>query len=89
MLKLPDFGLGAAVDRSTTSRKGKSSRSFLNRSTWHESKSRRVLEAGGNGRLYQMDEERLLERITVNPQIFGGKPIIRDEDWRSNTCSGC
>jgi uncharacterized protein (DUF433 family) len=36
-----------------------------------------------------MDEERLLERITVNPQIFGGKPIIRDEDWRSNTCSGC
>jgi uncharacterized protein (DUF433 family) len=24
-----------------------------------------------------MDEKRLLERITVNPQIFGGKPIIR------------
>ena len=24
-----------------------------------------------------MDEERLLERITVNPEIFGGKPIIR------------
>lgn len=24
-----------------------------------------------------MDEDRLLERITVNPQIFGGKPIIR------------
>ena len=24
-----------------------------------------------------MDETRLLERITVNPQIFGGKPIIR------------
>lgn len=24
-----------------------------------------------------MDEERLLERITVNPTIFGGKPIIR------------
>ncbi|NLF71780.1 MAG: DUF433 domain-containing protein [Candidatus Anammoximicrobium sp.] len=23
------------------------------------------------------DEERLLERITVNPEIFGGKPIIR------------
>jgi uncharacterized protein (DUF433 family) len=23
-----------------------------------------------------MDERRLLERITVNPQIFGGKPII-------------
>ena len=25
-----------------------------------------------------MDEQKLLERITVNPQIFGGKPIIRD-----------
>ena len=24
-----------------------------------------------------MDERRLLERITVDPQIFGGKPIIR------------
>ena len=24
-----------------------------------------------------MDEYQLLERITVNPQIFGGKPIIR------------
>ena len=24
-----------------------------------------------------MEEERLLERITVNPKIFGGKPIIR------------
>ena len=24
-----------------------------------------------------MDEKRLLERITFNPQIFGGKPIIR------------
>jgi uncharacterized protein (DUF433 family) len=24
-----------------------------------------------------MSEEKLLERITVNPQIFGGKPIIR------------
>ncbi len=24
-----------------------------------------------------MDETRLLERITINPQIFGGKPIIR------------
>ena len=23
-----------------------------------------------------MDEERLLERITVNPQIFAGKPTI-------------
>ncbi len=25
-----------------------------------------------------MDEQELLERITVNPKIFGGKPIIRD-----------
>jgi uncharacterized protein (DUF433 family) len=24
-----------------------------------------------------MDETQLLERITINPQIFGGKPIIR------------
>jgi len=24
-----------------------------------------------------MNEEQLLERITINPQIFGGKPIIR------------
>lgn len=24
-----------------------------------------------------MDEERLLERITANPKIFSGKPIIR------------
>jgi len=24
-----------------------------------------------------MDEEKILERITVNPRIFGGKPIIR------------
>lgn len=24
-----------------------------------------------------MDEQALLERITVNPMIFGGKPIIR------------
>jgi uncharacterized protein (DUF433 family) len=24
-----------------------------------------------------MDEEKLLKRITVNPKIFGGKPIIR------------
>jgi uncharacterized protein (DUF433 family) len=24
-----------------------------------------------------MDEQALLRRITVNPQIFGGKPIIR------------
>jgi uncharacterized protein (DUF433 family) len=24
-----------------------------------------------------MDEQALIERITVNPKIFGGKPIIR------------
>jgi uncharacterized protein (DUF433 family) len=24
-----------------------------------------------------MDEQKLLERITFNPEIFGGKPIIR------------
>ncbi len=24
-----------------------------------------------------MDDQKLLERITVNPRIFGGKPIIR------------
>ena len=24
-----------------------------------------------------MDEARLLERITVDPKIFGGKPIVR------------
>ena len=24
-----------------------------------------------------MDEQKLLERITVNPAIFGGKPVVR------------
>lgn len=24
-----------------------------------------------------MDDAKLLERITVNPQVFGGKPIVR------------
>ncbi len=24
-----------------------------------------------------MEESKLLERITINPEIFGGKPIIR------------
>lgn len=28
-------------------------------------------------RKHTMDEDKLLERITVNPGIFGGKPIIR------------
>jgi uncharacterized protein (DUF433 family) len=26
---------------------------------------------------FMMNEQQLLERITVNPKIFGGKPIIR------------
>jgi uncharacterized protein (DUF433 family) len=26
---------------------------------------------------YQMDEKKILQRITVNPHIFGGKPILR------------
>lgn len=30
-----------------------------------------------NGRKWVIDESKLLERITVNPQIYGGKPIIR------------
>lgn len=25
----------------------------------------------------EMDEEKILERIAVNPKIFGGKPMIR------------
>ena len=24
-----------------------------------------------------MDEQKLLQRITVNPKIFGGKPVVR------------
>lgn len=24
-----------------------------------------------------MDEQKLLERITVNPKMFGGKPVVR------------
>ena len=27
--------------------------------------------------IYFMEEKKLLERITINPAIFGGKPIIR------------
>ena len=30
-----------------------------------------------NGKEAEMDEAKLLERITVDPGIFGGKPIIR------------
>ena len=26
---------------------------------------------------FQMDDRKILQRITVNPNIFGGKPIIR------------
>lgn len=26
-----------------------------------------------------VDEKKLIARITVNPEIFGGKPIIRDK----------
>jgi uncharacterized protein (DUF433 family) len=26
---------------------------------------------------YQMDEKKILQRITVNPNIFGGKPMFR------------
>lgn len=26
-----------------------------------------------------MDDQRLLDRITANPEIFGGKPIIRGQ----------
>ena len=26
---------------------------------------------------WTMDETKLLQRITINPEIFGGKPIIR------------
>jgi len=30
-----------------------------------------------------MEENKLLERITINPNIFGSKPIIRESDLRS------
>ncbi len=33
--------------------------------------------AKDRGKEAGMDENRLLERITCNPRIFGGKPIIR------------
>lgn len=33
--------------------------------------------AASTGAVILMNEHKLLERITVNPQIFGGKPIIR------------
>src|SRR5436305_9693926 len=37
----------------------------------------RDFERGHPRRGRTMDEQKLLERITVNPNIFGGKPIIR------------
>ena len=32
---------------------------------------------GGQWDEMMIDKEKLLDRITVNPRIFGGKPIIR------------
>ena len=43
----------------------------------------RLMDRGGiifKGKLQRsghMEEEKLLQRVTVNPKIFGGKPIIR------------
>lgn len=37
----------------------------------------RLFEEIGAQRDEMMDEDKLLDRITVNPKIFGGKPIIR------------
>lgn len=36
-----------------------------------------------------MNENELLERITVNPQIFGGKPIIRGRRLAVSTSWEC
>lgn len=36
-----------------------------------------------------MDEKKLLERIVINPAIFGGKPIIRDDGSQSSISSAC
>ena len=36
-----------------------------------------------------MSEIDLLKRITVNPRIFGGKPIVRGDASRSNTSWAC
>ena len=37
-----------------------------------------------------MDEQKLLERITFDPKIFGGKPIIRGPaDSQSSTFLAC
>lgn len=37
-----------------------------------------VLAAEGTTAMTQAQEDTLLARITVNPEVFGGKPIIRD-----------
>ncbi len=34
-----------------------------------------------------MNEQELLKRITANPEIFGGKPIIRGIRWTQFKCS--
>ena len=34
---------------------------------------------------FQMDDKKILQRITVNPHIFGGKPIIRGHRRGSRT----
>jgi len=36
-----------------------------------------------------MNEQALLGRITVNPKIFGGKPISAADGWRSSMFWGC
>jgi len=36
-----------------------------------------------------MDRSKLLERITTNPEIFGGKLLFRDTVWQSSTFSKC
>ena len=36
-----------------------------------------------------MNEQQLLERIVVNPQIFGGKPIIRGLRMAVEHVSAC
>jgi len=36
-----------------------------------------------------MDEKALLDRITYDPKIFAGKPIIRGHRLASSTCSAC
>jgi uncharacterized protein (DUF433 family) len=42
-----------------------------------EIRSPRVLDGKEHPGILPMNEDELLGRITVNPKIFGGKPIIR------------